>query len=402
MNISKEFKVGLLVVIAGAVLYFGFNYLKGKDIFSGSQEYYAVYDDVNGLTQGNSVVVKGYTIGRVEDISLMPGKDPHLLVTLAINKDVKLTKGTVALLSNSDLLGGKTIVLKSGSSDEPLAKGDTLETKTDEALADILERNAIPVINNTNEILLEVREILDDRFKQNMKNIMANSDTVVRNAKHMSALINNTVALTNKNIASVSDEMLSLSHQIDSLLTAMHPIVNNMDAFSDSLSQLEMKKTMNEAHASLENLSAIMAKVDSGQGTLGKLVNDEELYTNINSTVKHMDYLVTDIELNPKRYINLSVFGKKPKDQRAIIKKSPSKTDGKDVKIRLKRMPASTLSVKLYSTFDKTIKEIGNEDIRRLSEEEIAFDLPEDLPSGNYMMKISWDVGSETTSITKK
>lgn len=402
MNISKEFKVGLLVVVAGTLLYFGFNFLKGKDVFSGSEVYYAIYEDVNGLTPGNSVVVKGYSIGRVEEIELMKGDNPNLLVTLSVKKDVKLKDGTIAVLSNSDLLGGKTIVLRNGQGDGILAAGDTLKTETEEALADILERNAIPVINNTNEILLEVREILDTRFKQNLQNIMANSDTVVRNAKNMSALINNTIALTNRSVGSVSDEMLSLSSEIDSLLKAMHPVVNNMNTFSDSLSKLELKRTLNEAHASIQNLNAIMAKVDSGQGTLGKFVNDDQLYKNINSTVQSMDFLVTDIELNPDKYINFSLMGRTPKDQRDVIRRSPKKTDGKDVVIRLKRMPASKLSIKLYSTFDHTISEVKNEEIRRISSDEISFDFPDGMAAGEYMLKIIWDVGSETTSIEKK
>ena len=155
---SKEFKVGLIALVSGVMLYYGFNFLKGIDFFSPTNKYFAIYDNVDGLVEGNPVIINGYSVGRVTDISLMKNQD-RILVKFDINENIQLNDSSVALLTSTDFLGTKGIVLTIGSSQNVIEAGDTLISYRDRGLEEILE-NATPVANNLNVTITRVNEIL--------------------------------------------------------------------------------------------------------------------------------------------------------------------------------------------------------------------------------------------------
>ncbi|MEQ8881508.1 MAG: MlaD family protein, partial [Cyclobacteriaceae bacterium] len=155
---SKEFKVGLIALVSGVMLYYGFNFLKGIDFFSPTNKYFAIYDNVDGLVEGNRVIINGYSVGRVTDISLMKNQD-SILVKFDINENIQLNDSSMALLTSTDFLGTKGIVLTIGSSSNFIEAGDTLISYRDRGLEEILE-NATPVANNLNVTITRVNEIL--------------------------------------------------------------------------------------------------------------------------------------------------------------------------------------------------------------------------------------------------
>ena len=156
MKLSKEAKVGLMAVLAMVLLYFGFHILKGSDVFSRTYKYYVIYDNIDGLTASNPVLLNGLNVGRVQEIKLLQDQKNHLLVTLDVQKGIVLPKGTTALLADGGLLGGKVIHLSIGSSSVNLQDNDTLIGKREAGISALLQEKALPLVTHADSLVLNL------------------------------------------------------------------------------------------------------------------------------------------------------------------------------------------------------------------------------------------------------
>jgi len=306
---SNELKVGFLAIIAFLILYFGFNFLKGNDLFSSSKIYYVEFDNVDGLTSSNQVVLNGIEVGKVKKVVIQPEKANKILVSLRINKDVIIPNETSAILADGALLGGKIIRLQlQGKSD--LSEGSFLKGETEIGLTTLLKERAIPVISNADSLLISFRQI-SKKFEKtgtHLNELLKNSnETVVGINGSVNGMLNE----NRTNITQISTNMRVLSASLIETEKQLKPLLSKFNTIADSLNALKIGKTLNEANLAITSVQKILSGIEKGQGSAGKLIKNDSLYLELNKTLTNLDKLLLDFRLQPKRYLNFSVFGKK-------------------------------------------------------------------------------------------
>jgi phospholipid/cholesterol/gamma-HCH transport system substrate-binding protein len=306
VKISREVKVGLLALVAGAVLYIGFNFLKGVEFFSPVKRYYVVYTNIDGLSSSNPVILNGLNVGRVNSIQLLPESGYKIVVGLDVDDKLVLGDSTLAILSNSDLLGGKSILLKLGRNSKIKENGDTLTGITDKNLTQALAERAMPILSNLDSTVVKMNKVFGDELGNSIQKTLHNFEIA-------STDLRLTVAANKQNITTITSNLADLSESLKETQAALKPLMAHMTQFADSLNDLHLKRIVNNANAAMKNLNEITARINSGQGTMGALMNDKAAYDNMNKSIKDLDLLLLDLKANPKRYVHFSMFGGKEK-----------------------------------------------------------------------------------------
>ncbi len=315
MKVSKEVKVGLLALVSGVILYLGFNFLKGSDFFSPNNNYYVVYDNIGGLTESNTVMLNGWAVGRVKKIELLQDQGNKLRVTLDINKDVILTDSTAAVLASSSVLGGKAISLTIGNGKRVLQDEDTLIAATEKNLSEMINEKITPITENVDTALVNLN-VLIKKFQAMSGNI----DATLVNLRATSSTLNSTLAQNQRAIQGIASNLHTLSASMNDPQTGVRPLLGKFNSFADTLSQMQLAQTVERANRSIDNLNQMLTQINQGQGSLGKLTKNDSLYNNLNQFAANLDALVVDLKANPKRYVSISVFGrkeKKPKEEKS-------------------------------------------------------------------------------------
>lgn len=296
MKVSKELKVGLFMVFSIAILYLGFNYLKGIDFFSSNNKFYAIYENVDGLNVSNPVYVNGFVVGRVSDITLLQNRDDRILIELDINGDIILGDSATATLTG-DFLGNKSILLTTGDISKPLEPQDTLVAVLDKGIADILAESAQPVANSLEVTIKKINAILD--------NLSGNSDKINRmmdGLEKTPVLLNSTIVETRESMARMTEIFNQVGAELNSTLESSKPMLSNLTVFTDSLKRLELNKTVDETNQAIAKLNKAIENFSQNEGTLGKLINSDSLYVNLNSAVESLDKLLIHLDTQPKHF----------------------------------------------------------------------------------------------------
>jgi phospholipid/cholesterol/gamma-HCH transport system substrate-binding protein len=312
VKISKEFKVGLLAVISITILYFGFNFLKGIDMFKKTDNYFALYSNIDGLTVSNPVIINGLSVGRIGDIQILQDKGNLVLVEISIDSKIKLGEGTVAVLINTDFLGGKAIELILADSGNAVhIDGDTLKSSMDAGIGEILKENAGPVADNIGTTISRINSILES-FQGNSEHINAS----LKNLEALSGNLSSSLPIMEDKLFLLMDNFNKNSKELSQTLNSLQPILANTAVLTDSLKRLELSKTLEKAQVMIDNLNANMVSLQEGNGTMGKLMKDDSLYMYLSNTARDLDLLLVDFQENPGRYVQFSVFGKKDKSEK--------------------------------------------------------------------------------------
>ena len=306
---SNELKVGFLALLAFLILYFGFNFLKGNDVFSSARVYYVEYENVDGLMVSNQVMVNGIEVGKVKKVELQPTKSNKILVTLRLSQDIVIPDKTVAVLSDGALLGGKIIRLRLVGKGN-LAEDSYLKGETEVGVTALLKERAIPVIANADSLLVSFRQISTkfDHTGTYLNTLLKTSNETVSN---INGSVNGIVADNRANMAQISSNMKTLSTDLIETEKQLRPLLTKFNSVADSLNALQLGKTLKEVDATVVSLKKIVQGLERGEGTAGKLIKNDSLYLGINRTIVDLDKLLLDFRLQPKRYLNISVFGKK-------------------------------------------------------------------------------------------
>jgi phospholipid/cholesterol/gamma-HCH transport system substrate-binding protein len=302
MRISKEVKVGLFMAVSLMLLYFGFNFLKGIDFFSSTNRYYAIYANVDKLMPSNQVFINGYAVGRVSKIQFQQSKN-RVLVEMEIDSEIILGDSTVAIL-NGDILGTKYIQLNVGSITNPIQPKDTLRSIVAKGIAEFLAENAAPVADNLEGTLRKLNTILD-----NLSTNTAKLDVIFNEFQKTPRLLNKTLSNTNSKVDGLADNIASVTVNVNSVLTELKPTLTNLKSFSDSLKSLEFQSTLNKAKDALTKLEVAVAKFDRTDNTMGKLMNEDSLYVNLNKMILDLDVLAKHLNENPNHFF--APLGKK-------------------------------------------------------------------------------------------
>ena len=320
MRISKEVKVGLFMTFSIVLLYLGFNYLKGIDFFSKTTKYYAVYNNVAGLAVSNPVFVNGFAVGRVSDIKILQDRGNQVIIEIDINSQIRLGDSTKSVLK-SDLLGSKSIELYIGRISKVLEPSDTLIAELDKGIAEIFAESAQPVANNLESTIKKINAILD--------NLTGNSDKLNQlmiGFYETPILVNETIKNTNRNIDELSASVRGTTDRLNSTLSSTEPIIQNLKITTDSIKQLELRKTLLQMQTTITTLNATLEGFQRTEGTIGKLLNEDSLYMNINETMLSLDELINHMNSNPKHFF--APLGKSSKRIQRNLRKEEEQAAG--------------------------------------------------------------------------
>ena len=318
MKINNETKIGIIAVAALILLFFGFSYLKGRNIFHKENKLYAVYRDVMGLKVSNPVVINGLQVGHITNID--GGRDMRkLLVTLALTRDVNIPDNSIAII-NPNLLSSPTIEIQLGNSNTFKRNGDTLMTGTGVGAIDEALRVLNPVLYEVRKSVASLDSVFkvisttfDNDTKVHIRSMLKNLDVVSQSftvsAKSLETMMDPHTGSIGQSMTNINSFTRNLSDNGQNMDT----IVSNMKTISDHLTKLNLEQTLNELNTSLNNLKGVTESLNSKDGSLGMLVNDKGLYQNLESTTRKLNTLLDDMRVHPRRYLNISVFGKKDK-----------------------------------------------------------------------------------------
>lgn len=319
MKFSKEAKIGLIVISGIALLFWGLNFLKGKDFFSSDKVVYAVYDQVEGLSASNPVMVNGMKIGLIRSLELLDDNSGRILVSMHITNKVHIPKKSNAQIFSVDILGSKGIRILLSKETEELQDGDTLTSGVQKSIQEEVNAQVAPIkakaeslLSSMDSVLLVIREVFNDRTKNNLKrsfesishsltsieNITGNLDTVLAGEGRLRTIF--------LNLESISTNLKSNNEKITSM-------IDNFAAISDTIARSNISQTLENTKKTLEQTAGLMEKVNKGEGTLGQLATNDSLYNNLNTTAQDLDLLMKDFKENPGRYVRVSLisFGKK-------------------------------------------------------------------------------------------
>lgn len=314
MKITNEAKVGIMTIIALAMLILGFNYLKGKDVFNNTKKIYAVFPKLGSLVKSNEVKINGLTIGNVYALEPVDKDVSGVSVTISLTRDVNIPKNSMAYITAPlGGLGSANIIIERGDATDYLKDGDTLNTRIDEGLFGGLTSEVQPTLSrvrNTldtvSKVLSNVNTIFDLNTKNNLQHTIANLAIASNSLNKLLDMQTSALASSLNNVNSITGNLKNNNDSITAILS-------NTKKFSEKLARLELEQTMDTLQAALGSLKSIVTKMSSKDGTLGALINDRQLYNKLNDAVLSAEILIDDLRAHPKRYVNLSIFGKKDK-----------------------------------------------------------------------------------------
>jgi|TARA_R100000322_G_scaffold170382_2_gene145516 phospholipid/cholesterol/gamma-HCH transport system substrate-binding protein len=307
LKITREVKTAVLVLSAIALLIFGYYFLKGNNLLDGSRTFYAVYDDVEGLARSSKVTINGLQVGKVTDIQIIDSRG-NLAITFTVENDFEFSKNSIARIYGGGIIGGKSLAIVPTYEQGQMAKdGDTLKSEIEEGLLELVNDRLTPLQKKIENVIVSVdslvngfNEILDPNTRQNLRNSFASLDRTMASLENTSGTLNG-ILTDNK-------------PKLDRTFTNLDEMSYNFNSFSDSLAEVNLAGIVNDFEEIAADLKNVAAKANSTDGTVGKLLNDPKVYDNLDRATKQLEQLLQDVKLNPKRYVHISVFGKRNKD----------------------------------------------------------------------------------------
>lgn len=310
------------MVVSIVLLIMGVNYLKGINLFERQRDYFAVYDQIDGLTVGNPVIMNGFKIGMVKDIDLHPDSAGVLVVRFLINKkNLDIPVDTRAKIYSSDFFGSKAIELEIGESIVMAPPGTELESSRQEDITTALRKELEPLKARTEDLIADIdviitnmKSVFEDEATQGLPDAFESLSRTLKNFEMTSLKLDQAVSENTERFSSIMKSVTSISGNLEANNEKISSVITNFNAISDSLARVSFASTIKKADSALLSLSEVMDKVNSGEGSLGQLVNNDSLHNALVLAAQELEVLLDDMENNPDRYIHFSVFGKRDKN----------------------------------------------------------------------------------------
>lgn len=310
---SKELKIGLIATFLIALLIWGFNFLKGRNILTEKNHFYAVYNEIGGLEEASPIYLSGYKVGMVENIKLTGRNMNDLVVRFTIRKDLKIPKNSRCIIYNADLMGTKAIKLKFTEARQYHEPGDTLPSALEPNITEQIYTEIQPLKNKTQNLLASldsITQLFDEDTKGNIQRGIANLHTTTTNLKNTSESLDQLMSQNNKKIEKTITNAESITTNLQNNNEAISNSLRNISSVTDSLRKANLITTLGHLENTLSSTDSILKGIQKGEGSLGQLTKDDSLYIHLNQTTHNLNTLIKDIQANPGKYIQISVFGK--------------------------------------------------------------------------------------------
>ncbi|HVN59476.1 MAG TPA: MlaD family protein [Bacteroidales bacterium] len=311
MKISNEIKVGAVAFVTIVAFIWLYSFLKGKNLLNPSGTYYVVYNEIGGLTESNPVQINGYKAGVVHSIKFLNDMTGRLLVEMSIKKGFVIPKGSVAEITAASLVAGMKIRLLFGKGPGEYNSGDTIPGMLDQPLISKITGELGPVkekinglITSLDTLISGINSVMTPQFRANLRGTVSNLNSATRN-------MNELVGAKDTGLKSTVADLSRFSKMLSDNSAKLSKTIGNMKTISDTLASADLYKTVVNLKSTLERTSVLLGKMNEGKGTAGKIATNDSLYINLNNSIHNLDLLLKDIKENPRRYINVSVFGGK-------------------------------------------------------------------------------------------
>lgn len=296
---TKEVKIALVAIVGVVILFFGMNFLKGLNLFSSTDDYFIEFNDISGLSTSSPIYADGFKVGTVKNVVYDYSGEHPTKVLVALNKEMRIPVGSSAEIE-SDMMGNvKVNLLLANNPRERVMPGGTIKGDT---ASGVLSKaaNLLPTIENMlpkiDSILTSINTLLaDPAIAQSLHNVKNITDNLNTSSQQLNVL------------------MTSLNKGVPAMMTKANSVLDNTNTITTNLAQLDLGATKQQIDQTLANVNEVTGKLNSNNGTVGRLINDPTLYDNLNSTMRNADSLMIDLRKHPKRYVHFSIFGKKDK-----------------------------------------------------------------------------------------
>lgn len=355
IKISKYTKLGFLVIACLTILIWGINYLKGIDILKNNTKYYVVYEKIDGLVESSSVTINGFKVGQVKKIDFMSDYSGRLLVTLSLDEDFKIAKGTYAKIISSDIMGTKSIKLEVVHSGEYYMPLDTIPGSTEGDLKEQVSMQVLPLKKKAEELIASldsalniVTSVFNRRTQKNLTESFENINRTIANIESSSEELNK--IMTSGKVNSIVSNVDNISGTISKNSAQISNIIKNLSSLSDSLAKLNISPVFAQISSSIAGLDTIIHKLNTKESSAGMLINDPVLYENLTNLSGSLDMLLKDVRNNPKRYVHFSAFNM---GKNVYITAKPATPEEKDQIIFKVHLISSPAKLSTESSFFK-------------------------------------------------
>lgn len=328
MKVRHEVTVGALTFLGIVLMILGYNYLKGNEIFSKNYSYQINFPNTTGLYPANSVVINGLEVGRVKEIKLAEDLNNQVLVTISLPKDLVIPEDSKFKIESLDLLGKKAISIERGISSTMLQEGKIYQGQIPVDMISSITSQITPIAEKADKLIGSLDTMINDvhnalgkgensALKKTMDNVSAtleNANKVLAEVSKIFEAQKGSIDNIIKNADGVMANANVLTKKIADNSEDIDKIIKNFETLSGKISQADLESTINSAKNTLEEISTLLASINEGQGSLGKLVKDENLYYTVDSTINTLNFLLKDLQKNPKRYVSFSLIERKNKD----------------------------------------------------------------------------------------
>ena len=315
MKRYKPILIGFTFILSLALIIWGYNFLKGKNIFKKQTIFVAKYSEVGGLEVANPVLINGLRVGQVNQLYFAPDMSGDIIVLLMMDKKFPIPKDTYARIISADIMGSKAVQLDLGKDLEMAASGDTLATSLEASIKDAVNAQVQPIkkkaedlLQSVDSLVVAIQTIFNEGAVENLTNSFEDISKTFANLQSTTSNLDTLVIEEGGRISSILQNVDSLSLTLKENRESFAAIIRNFETISDSLARADITGTFHRANKSLDNLDGILSKIERGEGTLGMLLYNDTLYMEINKSAEELNKLLEDIRLNPKRYVKFSLF----------------------------------------------------------------------------------------------
>lgn len=311
MKISNEVKIGAVALVTIVVFIWLFNFMKGKDFFKRTANYYSVYENIGGLAESSPVEINGFKVGVVQSIDLVSETSDKLLVMFSVSKGFKLPVNTVAEILPVSVIAGMKVQFVYGKGPGYYSDGDTIPGKLSASVLSTLGEVIDPIkvkvmdlVTVLDSVITSLNDIVDPEFKKNLSGTMAHLDNTTGSLSRI-------LGTRETELKETLDNITKFSGMLSANTIKMNNTFSNLESITDTLATADLYTSISNLKASLEKASLLLENLGEGKGSAGQFLTNDSLYTNLNNSLGSLNLLLEDLKNNPKKYVHFSLFGKK-------------------------------------------------------------------------------------------